>query len=366
MRNFSLIALALIACSSPSGGAASSSGVTGGGSCKPIVQVEKTLSVPTTWKRDNVYLVGKTGTNIEAALQIEAGTVVKFEGGMHMSVGKGSIQALGTEAAPIVFTSVLDDEHGGDCNGDGPSVAGKGVWGGVHVLQTASAPSTFKYVEFLYAGASNPSAAGEFGAVLDSHDESTFDHCTFAHTAESSNIKNSKGALGLDGSDTAKTICTNNVFYDNGIPIKVTNPDVLPAVVASNRFSSPLSPNVINRFQGVFLNDGNKFARGGTLAVTEVPYVFEASIVTVDDKVELTFVDGVTVKFFPLGMITYGQMSKLTNAESAGVTFTSIDDNVKGNSGGTGTPNTGSWDGIFQSGAGQWKTWPSIRYAKAH
>jgi hypothetical protein len=367
MRTRLLCALAFTACSSPGGTSSGSSGTSGASTvCKPLVQVERTISAPTTWKRDSVYVVGKTGTTVNAALTIEAGTVIKFEDGMHLNVGTGSVQARGTETDPIVFTSVLDDEHGGDCNADGASVATKGSWGGVRVDSTATASSVFQYVEFLYAGASNPVGASEFSAVLDMHDSSTFDHCTFAHTAESTNIKNAKGALALSGDDNARTICTNNVFFDNGIPLKVFNPNVLPSVAASNRFSDPSSPSTTNRFQGIFLNDGNAFTKSASLSVTEVPYVFEASIVTLADKVDLAFANGVTVKFLPLGMITYGPESTLTNADNATVVFTSIDDDLKGNSGGTGTPAAGSWEGIFQSGASEWKTWPSIRYAKAH
>jgi hypothetical protein len=51
---------------------------------------------------------------VDAPLQIEAGTIIKFEAEMYMGVGEGSVAALGTETAPIIFTSVLNDAHGGE------------------------------------------------------------------------------------------------------------------------------------------------------------------------------------------------------------------------------------------------------------
>lgn len=84
----------------------------------PIV-VSGTISENTVWSSANVYILGGSVTvSAGSTLTIEAGTVIKGNGVGSKLVVEGMLNAAGTEAEPIYFTSLKDDAVGGDTNGD--------------------------------------------------------------------------------------------------------------------------------------------------------------------------------------------------------------------------------------------------------
>jgi len=70
-------------------------------------------------------LVVTPGNNLTLA----SGVVLKFDGGSILYQGDNLI---GWDASEVYFTSYKDDEHGGDTNGDGPSVGIDGDWEGIY------------------------------------------------------------------------------------------------------------------------------------------------------------------------------------------------------------------------------------------
>ncbi|MEZ4866229.1 MAG: right-handed parallel beta-helix repeat-containing protein [Caldilineaceae bacterium] len=102
-----------------------------------LTEVGGDITINTTWtKANSPYIVT---SNVAVAtgviLTIEPGVIVKFGGSQQLTLADNAqLQAVGTQAEPIVFTSNKDDSYGGDTNGDGQAtlpVAGNWyyLWG---------------------------------------------------------------------------------------------------------------------------------------------------------------------------------------------------------------------------------------------
>ena len=76
------------------------------------------ITTNTTWTLNNSPYVVQSDIYISATLTIEPGVVVKLNPQTKITVS-GKLNANGTEAEKIHFTSIKDDSVGGDTNNDG-------------------------------------------------------------------------------------------------------------------------------------------------------------------------------------------------------------------------------------------------------
>jgi parallel beta-helix repeat protein/YD repeat-containing protein len=100
------------------------------------------------------YVVrGPLTINTGVTLTIEPGTILKFELYSKIEVN-GTLLAQGTEAQPIIFTSLKDDDYGGDTNNDGAtSQPQRGDWGGINFNTGSGSSSVLDHCVLKYGGA---------------------------------------------------------------------------------------------------------------------------------------------------------------------------------------------------------------------
>lgn len=141
----------------------------------PLV-LSGTISSNTHWRGWKLYHVtGDLTVASGVTLTIEPGAVVKFDAGRSLTVAGGAtLDAQGTRAQPIVFTSIKDDGHGGDTNGDGDKTQPQpGDWARINANGTVK----MNHCRLYYC-----SDTGDRGAIQGGGGMVTFDNGEIAHT----------------------------------------------------------------------------------------------------------------------------------------------------------------------------------------
>jgi flagellar hook assembly protein FlgD len=268
------------------------SGLTASGNGGDAIELRAaTIVSDLTWHASALPYVITGGVNVsgtQPVLTIEAGTVVKFATGMELVIGypsAGSLIAVGTAAAPILFTST--------------GATTPGSWGDIVLLSTSG--STISYATVEYAGSASQSRGGvslERDAVV------AFDHVTLRHNA----------VAGLTLKSTSRATLTDCTITDNaGTGINDLSPMPLSvastAITNNNGFALSAAANVnLTGITNATMTGNTRNAielRGATLSTSVlwpnfgVPYVLAGSLAIEGSNSSpaiLTIPAGVTVR----------------------------------------------------------------------
>jgi hypothetical protein len=131
-----------------------------------VINACGTINASTTWTTGNVYSVSNCYMSVAAGvtLTIEPGVIIKFGGACTTTgCGAGSVAlrvdgtliAAGTPDQPVVFTSLADDAHGGDTNGDGTSSGAAGQWYGLVFMAGSHGQLDYTWIGYAGSGVFN-------------------------------------------------------------------------------------------------------------------------------------------------------------------------------------------------------------------
>jgi parallel beta-helix repeat protein len=236
------------------------------------IQIHGNVTAATTWYAMGLpYIVegGNVAVNGATTLTIQPGVIVRFNGGYYLDVN-GTLSAVGTALAPILFTS----------NAATPS---PGDWGGLF-LHDASAASTLSYATVEYAG-TLWWGQGAINVGTDGPTDATISHST---------IQYSSGDGIWWGAGSTGTIDHNTLRYNRANGLKL-------GFVWGGGQPQDTTPTVSNNtFQA---NDGaaiyqNAAARpvytGNTAAGSGLAYA-DASVLALDSQTDGIAVEGAIV-----------------------------------------------------------------------
>lgn len=199
-----------------------------GGACASEITVTGLITANTTWSRNNIYLLGgKVVVGLGATLTIEPGTIIKGKDGIGslasaLVVQRGStINAVGTAARPIIFTSEQDNIQVGQTAGTNLDQNDNGLWGGVIVLGNAPASLSGGVSEEQIEGIPASDTFGLYGGDDAADDSGDLAYISIRHGGALIGEGNEINGLTLGGVGTGTTIDNIEIVgnEDDGLEI---------------------------------------------------------------------------------------------------------------------------------------------------
>lgn len=181
---------------------------------------DMTLTNDVIWE-----LEGRVVVTAGATLTINEGTIIKAHAGQNSNssvliIARGAkIQANGTAARPIIFTSITDNITLGQTAGTNLSENDRNLWGGLIILGKAKASLSGDALENQIEGIPASDTNGLYGGNDDTDDSGTLKYVSIRHGGTLIGDGNEINGLTLGGVGSGTTISNIEVVanLDDGI-----------------------------------------------------------------------------------------------------------------------------------------------------
>lgn len=201
------------------------------------VEVTGFITSNTTWTADKIYILnGKVVVNSGVTLTIEPGTIIKGAEGSGTAasalvIARGAkIDADGTAAKPIIFTSVLDNIGIGQMSGSNLNENDKGKWGGLLILGNAPISASSGDDVSQIEGIPASETYGSYGGNDPLDNSGTLNYVSIRHGGALIGAGNEINGLTLGGVGSGTTITNIEILAntDDGVEffggsVNVTN-----------------------------------------------------------------------------------------------------------------------------------------------
>jgi hypothetical protein len=299
-----------------------------------VVTVYGGYTGATTWTHDKLYYI-EYWAEFSSSLTIEAGTTVAFGAGATLTIdASGQLNAIGTSAAPITFTSAKEGFTGFAI----PGVSGSPAMADWDYIWIDGNSSSLEYCDIRYA-------------------DDGLDISANSVTVRHDNFTNNTVGLNARGAGSGFIVGVNT-FYGNTHPFLAGRNF---SIDDTNSFQNG-NGSIKNTYQAIEFQSGSIDSSITWNCTTVACAVPESNGWLVLASGTFTLGTGTVLKFGGGGELTIGigaTLANFTNAE-----FTSIkDDTLLGDSdGGSSTPAADDWVGIWDDNGSDWFSGAYLHY----
>ncbi len=261
-------------------------------------------------------------------LSIEGGIVWKWGSVLRMTIG-GVLNLNGGAPNPIVFTSLADDDFGGDTNLDGPSSGAPSNWQGFILNATGSLNATHSTIR--YSGSSGFSSINQSGGQLD--------------LADCSLIDSSASGIDFNGNATPVSVVRCNMDDNGFYSVNEVHINTLPGFL-----DNTATGNGIGNYMRI--TNATPTVNTSVEKRNLIDEVFvTASSPTIGAGVQLIIKEGIAIKMLSVLRITANGSLQLKGTAFEPITVTSIEDDSAGGDsnldGAASLPGPADWQGII-------------------